>query len=128
MPYYLNKGSKLKCSMGSEESDLELTHPAKPVHSGGQPIASIADSKPMVNIMPFGQCQSLANPAVAAATAAANGKLQKMPCVPNTAAPWLDGKTDVLVKGQPALLDSSKCMCAWAGTIEVTKALDTLCT
>jgi len=114
--------------MGSEESDLDVMHPASPVHSCGQLMASIADSKPMVNIKPFGECQSLANPAVATATTAANGKLQKMPCVPNTSAPWLDGQTNVSVKGQPALQDSSKCMCAWAGTIEITRALDTLCT
>ncbi len=59
MPYYVCKGAKLKCSMGSN---------------------------------------------------------------PNTTTPWLNGKMSFLVKGQPALLDSSKCMCLWAGVIEITDA------
>jgi len=119
MKNYVCKGMKLKCSMGSEQSDLGVMHPANPVHMSENPIASIMDHKPMANIMPFGQCQSLANPTVAAATSAANGKLQKMPCIPDTTSPWAPGKTDVLVKGQPALQKTDKCVCAWAGVIEV---------
>lgn len=106
--------------MGSSQSSLGVIHPVKPVLLGNKPMASIMDSKPMVNIKPFGLCKSLANPVVAAATAAANGKLQKMPCIPNVITPWLGGKTNVLVKKQPALMDNSKCMCVWAGAIKIT--------
>jgi hypothetical protein len=70
----------------------------------------------------FGQCQSLANPVVAAATAANYGRLQKMPCIPNTTAPWMPGKMNVTVKGQPALMDNGKCMCMWAGVVEIKGA------
>ncbi|MDR1811857.1 MAG: DUF4280 domain-containing protein [Candidatus Fibromonas sp.] len=122
MPYYVCKGAKLKCSMGSDQSNLEVMHLEKPVNLCGQSNASIMDHKPLTNIKPFGQCKSLANPVVASATAANYGKLQKMPCIPNTASPWLNGKMNVLVKGQPALLDSSKCLCLWAGVIEITDA------
>jgi len=85
----------------------------------GKPMANIMDSKPMVNIKPFGQCSSLANPVVAAATSANYGRLQKMPCIPNIPFPWLNGKMNLIIKGSQALLSTSKCTCVWAATIEV---------
>jgi len=120
MANYVCKGAKLKCSMGSDKSDLGVMHPMKAVKLDGQFMANIQDNKPMMNIMPFGQCKSLANPTVAAATAANYGKLQEMPCIPNTTAPWMPGKATVLIKGQPALMDNCKLMCMWAGMIEIT--------
>ena len=120
MSYYVCKGAKLKCSMGSDQSDLEVVHLERPVKLCGQPMAGIMDHKPMMNIKPFGQCKSLANPTVASATAANYGRLQEMPCIPNTLSPWVNCKINFLVKGQPALLDCSKCMCLWAGVIEIT--------
>ncbi|MDR0516491.1 MAG: DUF4280 domain-containing protein, partial [Fibromonadaceae bacterium] len=121
MAYYVCKGAKLKCSMGSEQSELEVVHMEKPVLLCGKPMANIMDYKPMVNIKPFGQCKSLANPVVAAATAANYGRLQEMPCIPNTS-PWIPGKPNLLVKGQPALMDNCKCMCMWASPIGITDA------
>ncbi|MCL2068830.1 MAG: DUF4280 domain-containing protein [Oscillospiraceae bacterium] len=70
--------------------------------------------------MPFGVCNSLSNPAVAAATAAALGVLTPQPCIPATAAPWAPGSTSVLIGGVPALESNSKLMCNWGGTIQVT--------
>ena len=102
MPNYVCKGTKLKCSMGSEQSALDVVHPSNPVYMHGELMANIMDHKPMVNIKPFGYCKSL-----------------EAPCIPSTAFPWLSGKTDVLVKGQPALMDDCKCVCAWAGKIEI---------
>jgi len=119
MPSYVRKGAKLKCSMGSFHSDLNVIQPVGSVCFGDSPMATIMDYKPMMNIMPFGQCKSLANPTVAAATAANYGRLQEMPCLPNIAVPWLNGKMDMLIKGQPALMDNCKCMCMWAGVIEI---------
>jgi len=106
--------------MGSQESDFNVIHPVKPMRVKGKPVAAMLDHKPIVNIKPFGQCQSLANPIVASATAAANGKLQKMPCVPNTTTPWMGCKMNMRIKGNPALLDSSKLTCLWAGVIDIT--------
>ncbi|MDR0518282.1 MAG: DUF4280 domain-containing protein, partial [Fibromonadaceae bacterium] len=64
MAYYACKGAKLKCSMGSEQSELEVIHPTSEVALCDEAMACIMDCKPMVNIKPFGQCKSLANPVV----------------------------------------------------------------
>jgi len=113
MEYFVNKGAKLKCPWGSEQSELEVVHIGNPVLLCGKLMANIADNKPAVNIKPFGQCSSMANPAVAAATAANYGRLQKMPCVPITPFPWLNGKMNLIINGSPALLSTSKCACSW---------------
>jgi hypothetical protein len=84
------------------------------------PAANIMDSKPFVNIMPFGMCSSMSNPVVAAATAAALGAMTPMPCIPLTAAPWVPGAPTVLIGNMPALNNSSKCMCSWGGVISIT--------
>lgn len=106
----------LQCSFGMAPSAL-MALPDKAVMVEGKPIANIMDNKPMVNILPFGMCQSMANPAVAAATAAAFGVLTPMPCVPVTSAPWMPGSPTVLVKGFPALNSSCKLMCNFGGVI-----------
>jgi hypothetical protein len=112
-------GAMLKCSFGIAPSSL-IVLPQNRVMAGPLPAANIIDNKPMVNILPFGMCQSLANPAVASATSAALGVLTPMPCVPVTPAPWAVGTPTVLVGGVPALDDSSKLICMWGGVIEVT--------
>jgi hypothetical protein len=108
----------LKCSFGMAPSTLNVL-PADKVFAGKQPAATIMDNKPMVNIPPFGACQSLANPQVAAATAAAQGVLTPQPCMPVITAPWAPGSPTVLIGNKPALNNSSKCLCNWAGVIEV---------
>ena len=117
---YVCNGAKLKCSMGDSDSDLQVIHFTKTVKLDGQFMANIQDYKPIANIKPLGKCKSLGNPIVAAATAANYGRLQKMPCIPNTVSPWMPGKPNVLIKGQPALMDSDKLTCIWGGIIEIT--------
>lgn len=119
MANYVCSNAKTKCSMGDSPSTL-MVLPDRMVQLDGQYMANIMDIKPMMNIKPFGQCKSLANPTVAAATAANMGRLQPMPCVPNTTMPWMQGETGVLIKGQPALLNNCKLQCMWAGMIELT--------
>ena len=53
--------------------------------------ANTADVAPMVNVPPFGMCQLISNPMVAAATAAALGVFTPMPCVPVPAGTWIPG-------------------------------------
>ncbi|PWC49818.1 DUF4280 domain-containing protein [Azospirillum melinis] len=112
-------GAMTMCSFGAAPSSL-MVLPASAVMSSKVPAANIMDSKPFVNVLPFGVCMSMANPAVAAATAAAFGVLTPMPCTPMTAAPWVPGSPTVLVGKMPALNNSSKCMCAFGGVIQIT--------
>ncbi|MNP66866.1 hypothetical protein D3C76_1626270 [compost metagenome] len=88
--------------------------------TAGMPAANIMDYIPLVNIPTFGMCQSLANPTVAAATAAAMGVLTPMPCIPATAAPWIPGGAPtVLLGNMPALDSNSTLMCTWGGVIKI---------
>ncbi|HEX7896746.1 MAG TPA: DUF4280 domain-containing protein [Planctomycetota bacterium] len=111
-------GAMMQCTFGVAPSTLVVL-PDKMVMTSNMPAANIMDNKPMVNIPPFGMCNSLANPMVAAATSAALGVLTPMPCIPVTTAPWAPGSPTVLVKNMPALNDSSKLMCNWAGVISI---------
>ena len=119
MPPLVVSGAQLQCSFGMAPSALTVL-PTNLTNAGGPPAATIMDNKPMVNIAPFGMCQSLANPTVASATSAALGVLTPMPCVPVIAAPWAPGSPTTLIGNMPALNPSSKCMCNWAGVISIT--------
>lgn len=117
---YVVAGAKIKCSFGDKET--VLTAPVSHGHYlKDKAVLNIMDFKPMANIFPFGMCSSLANPTVAAATAANNGRLQKMPCIPNVVSPWIGGKINVLVESQPALLNNCKNVCIWCGQITIQK-------
>lgn len=111
-------GTQLMCSFGVAPSAL-VVPPVKRSMAGGVPAATVADSVPLVNIMPFGMCTSIANPTVASATAAALGVLTPMPCVPVSATPWVPGSPTVLVGGVPACTQSSTVTCAYGGVISV---------
>jgi len=113
-------GAMMMCSFGAAPSALTTIPKGPPVMIGGPPAATIMDFAPMANIKPFGTCMSMANPMVAAATAAALGVLTPMPCIPMTVAPWVPGAPTVMINNFPALNNSSKCMCAWGGVIQIT--------
>jgi hypothetical protein len=113
-------GAMLKCTFGLAPGTL-MVLPMNLVLTA-VPDANIMDNKPMMNILPFGMCQSMANPMVAAATAAALGVLVPMPCIPMTVAPWMPGAPTVLVGNMPALNNSSKLMCMWGGVIGINMA------
>ncbi|KOY03195.1 MULTISPECIES: DUF4280 domain-containing protein [Pseudomonas] len=108
----------LQCSFGAAPAVLNVL-PVNRTLTGGMPAANIMDHIPLVNVMPFGVCMSMANPMVAAATAAALGVLTPMPCIPATASPWLPGAPTVLLGNMPALDANSILMCNWAGVIKI---------
>ena len=111
-------GAVMTCSFGMAPSTLNVLPAARVVSS--MPLATIADHVPFVNIMPFGMCQSLANPAVASATAAALGVLTPMPCTPVPAGPWAPGVPGVLIGGKPALNHQCRLTCSYGGMIQFT--------
>lgn len=118
MPLHCCTGAQMMCAMGAAPAVFNAT--PKMVMTGNMPAGNIMDHVPMLNIPPFGVCMSLANPTVAAATAAALGVLTPMPCVPNTPAPWAPGSPTVLVANMPALNNTSTLNCIWGGVITFT--------
>ena len=110
-------GASCLCTMGTSTGQINPTNQMN-IRVGGQPVASISDSVPISNITPFGMCTSLANPMVAAATAAALGVLTPQPCIPSPAGTWIcAGK--VRVGGKPILTTDGKIMCAYGGNISI---------
>lgn len=75
---------------------------------GSNPVATIMD----VSLSSFGMCSSLANPQVAAATAAALGVLTPQPCAFVPAGTWGAGKPNVLIGGKAVLTNDSCIHCA----------------
>ena len=121
MPNQVSMGALMTCTFGVAPSALVVL-PLNRVLAEGPPAANIMDHIPMVNILPFGVCNSMSNPMVAAASAAALGALVPMPCIPVTVAPWVPGAPTVLIANMPALDNVSKCLCMWGGAIAFTNA------
>ena len=111
-------GAVCTCQFGAAPSTLMVTPENKTISA--MPIATIMDNVPLKNIMPFSMCSSMANPTVAAATTAAMGALTPMPCIPVIPAPWTPGSTKVLIANKPALNNTSKLLCAYGGTIQIS--------
>lgn len=115
-------GAMLKCPMGQPGTATLTVLPVTLVQSSNQTVATIMDSKPLVNIPTFGMCTTQSNPAVAAATSAASGTPTPAPCIPNTSAPWTPGSATVMIGNKPALTSDSSCMCSYGGKISITSA------
>jgi len=117
MGKYVCMGATLQCNFGMAPGQLLVTDPTRPLLQN-KPAANIMDNKPMANIASFGMCQSMSNPQVASATAAAMGTLTPMPCTPVITAPWNPGGK-AKVANMPALLDNGRLMCAYGGQITI---------
>lgn len=113
----VHMGAMLQCSFGLAPATLNVL-PSRMVMIEGTPAATIMDSE-IVNVPTFAMCNSLANPEVAAATAAALGVLTPMPCVP-LLTPWTPGSAQTLIGKEPALVAGSQCQCAYGGIVEIT--------
>ena len=104
------QGAVLSCTFGAAPGNLCGT--SQPMClEGGKPAATIQDVAAGAQITPFGMCSSLANPQVAAATAAAAGVLTPQPCIPMAAGTWIPVKPGILIGGVPALMQDSQLIC-----------------
>lgn len=103
------------CTFGAAPAPLMVTS-QQTVTMCKMLAATIMDNK----LPTFGMCTSMANPTVAAATAAALGVLTPMPCIPLTVAPWVPGVPTVMVCGKPLLNNTSKLICGYGGVIQPT--------
>jgi hypothetical protein len=118
MPLQVAATAVAQCTFGTAPATLIVADPTRPL-AGGLPAANIMDFKPIVNLPTVGMCNTVSNPVVASATAAAMGALTPMPCIPATASPWVPGSPTVLAGNMPALNNSCKCMCSWGGVISI---------
>jgi hypothetical protein len=108
MAQQVSATAMLKCTSGDAPSALLV--PAQMVLCEALAAANILDYAPAVNIAPFGTCKVL--------TTAAGGT--PTPCVPAVVAPWTPGSPSVLVRGAPALNNTSTCACTVGGAISIT--------
>ena len=115
-------GASCSCSSGTTPCALKVTSQLKCM-ADGKPIATIQDMQPGANLASFGMCTSLANPAVASATAAALGVLTPQPCTMTPAGTWTSNKATVLVDGKPCVTNESTLTCGLGmGVIKVLSA------
>jgi hypothetical protein len=115
---YVVEGATLKCSYGSQTSKLKIPHNRK-IKISKIKQATVADYHANVNILPFGQCKSLKNPQVKAATQAHHGHLTPQPCQPVLLSPWNNEKGNIVNNGDANLLNTSTLRCKWSGVIEI---------
>lgn len=112
-------GASAVCPFGTAPGTITVTSQTACL-AEGKPAATIQDAQPS-NITPFGMCTSLANPQVAAATAAALGVLTPQPCALIPAGTWTPMKPGVLIGGQPCLTRDSSLLCSnGGGMISIT--------
>ena len=110
--------SLIQCIFGTLPTPLTVL-PDRTVFAEFMLMANITDMVPLLNILPFDECTSLANPLVLSATIAAAGILQPQPCFPVIVDPWLTEALDVIVTEGPALDQTATIMCTWAGVIHI---------
>ena len=110
-------GASIMCSMGMGTGSLTATAQAIVTYEGKM-VATTMDVTPMVNVSSCGMCTSMANPAVASATAAALGVLTPQPCVPAPAGSWM-GSPGPTIGGRMALANDATLTCSYGGAIKI---------
>ncbi|MDC0535427.1 DUF4280 domain-containing protein [Francisellaceae bacterium] len=102
-----------KCIFGLAPSPLGIMQMPKPIGVNNNQLATANDHVPITNIRPFGLCSSPSNPTVIAALGV------PQPCIPVTAAPWVNPSAKVKQSNVPVLTQNSKLLCAWGGLISI---------
>ena len=84
----------------------------------GNPVATAMDLIPFLNIPAFGKCKSPANPMNWKIVGPAPVFIPSS-CIPIPIMLWNPAAEQTKIAGFPAMLETSKTMCIWAGSIEV---------
>ncbi len=126
MPLLAAEGAIVACDKGSLLSPLGVIAVNPQVRATTKLAADIRDCKPNLNVRPFGMCSSMGNPAVQAATEAAEGVLTPAPCAPNIISAWSPGGTIVTIRKVPALYVGCSVSCTFGGSIEIKSAVQTI--
>ena len=116
MPKCVCKGAKLKCSFGEEPKEMTILPIGLSVQ--GNPVATAMDLIPFLNIPAFGKCKSPANPMNWKIVGPAPVFIPSS-CIPLPIMLWNPAAEQTKIAGFPAMLETSKTMCIWAGSIEV---------
>ena len=103
-------GANLTCSCGTTPAVLKVTG-QRTILGLSKPVATIMDVTPGTNIPSFGMCSSMANPQVAAATAAAFGVLTPMPCTMMPSGTWQAANPAIMVGRKPILTQEATLLC-----------------
>ena len=114
-------GALCKCTMGLAPCSLTFL-PLHRTTGSKQPVGTIMDRIPFLNIFGFSLCNSLANPIVAAATAAKFGVFTPAACLPTLPAPWIPGTLKTKIGKIPALDSNSVLNCVYGGVISISFA------
>lgn len=119
MPKCVHMGAKLKCSFGAGPKDMVVL-PISMAMNASKPLAAQMDFIPMLNVPAFGQCKSPLNP-MCWQMVGPVPVFKPANCIPITIAPWAPVAKKLKLGGFPAMLDTSKTMCIWLGSITVDK-------
>lgn len=113
-------GAQLMCPFGTAPATLTAT--SQTVCLGcSKPIVTVTDVAAGTNISTFGMCTSMANPQVAAATAAALGVLTPQPCTIVPIGTWRTKNSTILVGDKPVLTGDGCLVCSMGmGKISIT--------
>lgn len=113
-------GASLMCPFGTTPATLTASSQTTCLGCS-KPVATIGDVATGSNISTFGMCSSMANPQVAAATAAAMGVLTPQPCSMVPAGVWSTSGSTIIVGGKPVLTNDGSLMCGnGMGKISIT--------
>lgn len=122
MSEFLTTGTLIECNMGVLKIPFIADDLPGAPKENGLPVATMTQVVTGKNIASFGMCNSIANPAVVAATAAAQGVKTPAPCMPFGTA-WLPPSFTAKYLGLPLARADAVCACALGGVIKVTQAL-----
>ncbi|KAF6558368.1 DUF4280 domain-containing protein [Paenibacillus sp. EKM202P] len=122
---YVVAGAILSCSFGTQPTRLKRPF-SHGVYVKEKAQMNVGDYLSGTNIKNFGRCSCPANPAVKSSDMVDIYGVKKANCVPVITGPWIGGKSDVLVEGEPALLDQCSNACIYGGMIRITDDGQTL--